>query len=115
MGAFISIPCKFENPHDSHDSEHLDNPPHVIEGGSLLLVRRECGARARGGGHRAGAGVRLLAHDEEGDVVGHDGQHVYHVHGTFHEFPFLWSSSKPLKINAIITFTEHSKLSGTKP
>ena len=87
------LPGKFEYPHDPHDPEHLDYPPHIVKGGALLLLlRRDGGA----GGHCGGGEAHLLlAHDEEGHVVGHDGQHVYHVHGALHELPLLGSSGKP--------------------
>ena len=85
-------PGQLEYPHDSHDSEHLNNPPHVVECGPFLLLRGHGGAGGGGGG---GQDDLLLPHDEQRHVVRHDRQHVYHVHGALHELPFLRCSGKP--------------------
>ena len=56
-------------------------------GGDVIDVGGDGGDRGHGGGCRQLH--LLLAHDEERDVVGQDGEHVDDVHGALDEFPLL--------------------------
>ena len=61
---------QLENSHDPPDPEDLDEPPDGIEG------------------LRVGVGLD----EEHGDEVGHDGEHVDHVHRALNEGTLLRST-----------------------
>ncbi len=85
---------QLEDAHDPHDAEDLDDPADVVEGGARLRgghLRRRC--RGRGQRHR----LRLVAHKEEGDVVGEDGEDVHHVHGAL-----SWQSVHVYQLKSIL-------------
>ena len=88
------MPRQLENSHDTHDPEHLDDSTDVVEGGPALLLLFSVGKSGAGslfgGGGDERLGVDALGlHQEERHVVRQDGQYVNHVHGAFHELPFL--------------------------
>jgi len=63
---------QLQDPQDAHDPEDLNDPPDVLE-----LFRTLVG---------------LDQH--EGDVVGKDGEQVYDIHGSLHEYQLAWADQE---------------------
>ncbi len=67
------VPGQFEDPEDTHDSEHLDNAPDALKAPAPLLGLDE----------------------EQGEEIGHDGQYVYHIHSTLDKLPLVGRRGEP--------------------